>query len=362
MATSTIDLEGVTAVIEYEYEGATRFLTKPDPENVPIRFSLHIEAACALFDMLIPIRYKDKTSSKTMNIRISPLSITSLDHSTRTDLPDAVKPILPTATCLELQLAEFIAILVPSFIKEPVAAARSRSGKILDSLYELSHVTNLRIYIPDTALSLDQLNSTSTAIAQRQLQPFSDADHDISRMFSGSGAKITTLPPPLLPSYDKVATVQSSAPLYTVSATFDPPDTRSRKRKQSQEVLADANAIWNKLQKLEAMINHRPARDIQACDQSLLVQELRSEVADLRKQLTSCQKKCADLETEVAGLREAQANVDDGEGVELAEMREDIKTLENRIDYVERGKDDEELGNKIKVDIFAELAARVMGG
>ncbi|KAM5528229.1 hypothetical protein FOXYSP1_19498 [Fusarium oxysporum f. sp. phaseoli] len=351
MATSTIDLEGVTAVIEYEYEGATRFLTKPDPENVPIRFSLHVEAACALFDMLIPIRYKDKTSSKTMNMRISPLSITSLEHSTRTDLPDAVKPILPTATCLELQLAESIAILVPSFIKEPVAAARPRSGKILDSLYELSHVTNLRIYIPDTALSLDQLSSTSTAIAQRQLQPFSDADHDISRMFSGSGAKITTLPPPLLPSYDKVATVQSN-----------PPDTRSRKRKQSQEVLADANAIWNKLQKLEAMINHRPARDIQACDQSLLVQELRTEVADLRKQLTSCQKKCADLEIEVAGLREAQANVDDGEGVELAEMREDIKTLENRIDYVERGKDDEELGNKIKVDIFEELAARVMGG
>ncbi|KAF5676954.1 hypothetical protein FDENT_9335 [Fusarium denticulatum] len=312
MATSTIDLEGVTAVIEYEYEGATRFLTKPDPENVPIRFSLQVEAACALFDMLIPIRYKDKTSSKTMNIRISPLSITSLEHSTRTDLPDAVKPILPTAMCLELQLAESITILVPSFIKEPVAAARLRSGKILDSF--------------------------------------------------GSGAKITILPPPLLPSYDKVATVQTSAPLYTVSATFDLPDTRSRKRKQSQEVLADANAIWNKLQKLEAIINHRPAPDIQACDQSLLVQELRAEVADLRKQLTSCQKKCADLEIEVAGLREAQANVDDGEGVELAEMREDIKTLESRIDYVERGKDDEELGNKIKVDIFEELAARVMGG
>uniref|UniRef100_A0A4E9EM67 Uncharacterized protein n=1 Tax=Gibberella zeae TaxID=5518 RepID=A0A4E9EM67_GIBZA len=184
MATSTIDLEGVTAVIEYEYEGATRFLIKPDPENVPIRFSLQVEAACALFDMLIPIRYKDRTSAKTMNIHISPLSITSLKHSTTTDLPNAVEPILPTATCLELQLAKSIAILVPSFIKEPVAAARPRSGKILDSLYELSHVTNLRIYIPNTALSLNQLNSTSTAIAQRQLQPFSDVDHDISRMFS----------------------------------------------------------------------------------------------------------------------------------------------------------------------------------
>ncbi|KAJ0128954.1 putative epoxide hydrolase [Fusarium oxysporum f. sp. albedinis] len=115
--------------------------------------------------MLIPIRYKDKTSSKTISIYISPLSITSLKHSTRINLPDAVKPILPTITYLELQLAESIAILVPSFIKELVAATRPRLGKILDSLYELLHVINLRIYILDTALFLNQLSSTSTVLA-----------------------------------------------------------------------------------------------------------------------------------------------------------------------------------------------------
>ncbi|KAF4964422.1 hypothetical protein FZEAL_10871 [Fusarium zealandicum] len=362
MAMSSIDLEGVTAVLGYEYDGATRFLTRPDPDNVPIRLTLHIEATCALFDIVIPIRYKDKTTSKTINVRVSPLSITSLAYSTKIDLPDAIKPILPSATCLELQLIEPVTILVPSFIKEPVAVARARSGKILNSLYELSHITNLRIYIPDSALSLDQLNSISTAIEQQQLQPFSGPDYDISRMFSGSGAKVTILPAPLPPSYDKVATLEPSAPLYSESATFDPPNTRSRKRKPSQEVLADADAVWNKLQKLEAMINHRTAQDAQASSQSLLAQELRAEMAQLREQLASCQKKCADLEMEIAGLREAQANADDAEAVELADVREDIKTLESRIDFVERGKDDEELGNKIKVEIFEELVARVKGG
>lgn len=362
MATSSIELDGVTAVIEYQYDGATRFLTRPDPEHASILFTLHVEATCALFDIVIPIRYKDKTSSKSMNIRISPPSITSLGYSTKTTLPDAITPIIPSATCLELQLVEAITILVPSFIKEPVAAARARSGKILDSLYELSHATDLRIYIPDSALSVDQLKSISTAIEKQQLQPFSGPDYDISRMFSGSGAKVTTLAAPLPPSYNKVASVQPSAPLYNVSATFDPPSTRSRKRKLSQEVLADADAIWNKLQKLEAMINHRTAQDDQARDQSLLIQVLRDEIALLREQLASCQKKCADLEVEVAGLRETQANADDTEAVELADMREDIKTLENRLDFVERGKDDEELGNKIKVEIFDELAARVKGG
>ncbi|KAJ4129094.1 hypothetical protein NW768_007625 [Fusarium equiseti] len=345
------DLEGVTAALEYEYDNATHLLTKPDPENLPIRFTLHVDATYALFDIIIPIRYKDKTSSKTINIRISPLSITSLEHSTQTSLPDAV---FPSATCLELELSDAVTILVPSFIKEPVAVARPRSGKILTSLYEISHVPKLRIYIPESALSIDQLGSLSAAIAQRKLQPFSDPDHDISRMFSGSGAKATILPAPLPPSYDKVV---SSAPLYNTSNTFDPPDTRSRKRQRSQEILADSGAIWNKLQKLEAMVKHFTP----ASDESLLVQELRAEVAQLKEQITTCQKRCTELEMEVASLRETRANVDENEAAELAEIREDIETLDNRIDFIERGKDDEEFGNKIKADIFDELAGRVKG-
>jgi hypothetical protein len=344
-------LEGVTAALEYEYNNTTHFLTKPDPEHLPIRFTLHVDATYALFDILIPIRYKDKTSSKTINIRINPSSITSLERSTQTSLPD---DIFPSATCLELQLSDAVTILVPSLVKEPVAVARPRSGRILTSLYEISHVSKLRIYIPEPALSIDELDSLSTAIAQRKLQPFSDPDHDISRMFSGSGAKATTLPAPLPPSYDKVV---SSAPLYNESNAFDPPNTRSRKRQRSQEILPDSGAIWNKLQKLEALIQHSTP----ASDESLLVQELRAEVAQLKEHIATCQKRCTELELEVASLRETRANVEETEAVELAEIREDIETLDNRIDFIERGKDDEAFGNKIKGEIFDELAGRVKG-
>lgn len=230
---------------------------------------------------------------------------------------------------------------------------------VLNSLYELSHATNLYIYVLDSSLSSDQLQSISTAIAERQLRPVAGPDHDISRMFSGSGAKPTTLPAPLPPSYDKVATVETNPPLYNESSTFDPPDTRSRKRKPSQDTVADSDTVWNKLEELEAMFNRQREQDVHAANQSLVIQELRAEVAELREQLVTCQKKYEDLEVEVAGLREAQAIADDGEAVELAEIRDDIEILGTRIDFVGR---DDEFCKRIKEEIFDEMAARVKGG
>jgi chromosome segregation ATPase len=136
----------------------------------------------------------------------------------------------------------------------------------------------------------------------------------------------------------------------------------------------------NKLEKLEAMFNRQREQDVHATNQSPVIQELRAEVAKLREQLATCQKKHEDLEVEVAELREQLARgqkkhkdleaevgelrdiVDDGEGVELADIQDDIKSLETRIDFVERGKDDDELSKRIKEEIFDEMAARVKGG
>ncbi|KAM0337997.1 hypothetical protein ACHAPU_011474 [Fusarium lateritium] len=366
MATTAIDLHGVTAALGYQYDGATRFLTRPDPKNTPIRFTLQATTESAIFDIVVPIKYKAKTSSNSINIRISPLSITSLEHSTKTDLPEQVKQIFSPALCLEMQLRDTATILVPSLLDEPVQVARRQSGLVLNSLYELSHTTNLFIYILDSSLSSDQLQSISTAVAQRQLGPFAGPDHDVSRMFSGTGAKPTTLPAPLPPSYDKVASTGSNPPLYNEFLTFDPPATRSRKRKPSQDAVADSNTVWNKLEKLEVMFNRQREQDTHAAKQSLVIQELRAEVAELGKKLETCQKQCEDFEAQVAGLQEAQAIADDNETLELAELRYDISNLETRIDFVERGKDDDEFCKRIKEeisnDIFDEMAARVKGG
>ncbi|KAG8664806.1 uncharacterized protein FPOAC1_013586 [Fusarium poae] len=359
---ATIDLKQVAAAVEWQYNGATQYLTNADPKHAPIRFTLRVNATenehhCALLDLIVPVKFKDKQSSagtSAICLRINPPSITSLDFSTKTDLPKAIEQIFPSsAICLDLQFDSNVIVLIPSLVKEPPMAARQRSGKIIDLLYELSHVTTLRVYIQDSLLSLDQLNSLKDIVTQRQLQPFSGREDNISRMFSETGAKITNLAASLPSAYNK-ATTQPEPPSYEKTTAT----SSSHKRKRSQEVLDTSNSVWDQLQKLETLIHDRTAQ----IDQSKLVHELQTEIIQLREKLTRCEKICADLEAEVAVFREAQGNADDAEDVELIEMRDDIKALGNRMDFIERGKDDVEFGNKIKLEVFDELAARVLRG
>ncbi|KAM0361960.1 hypothetical protein ACHAPK_011623 [Fusarium culmorum] len=172
-------------------------------------------------------------------------------------------------------------------------------------------------------------------------------------MFSGSGAKATTLSAPL-PSYNEV-TPDANIPLYNESSSFDPPDTRLLKRKHNQEEAAGSDAAWTKLTQLEVVINSWIDRDAK---QSLLIQELRAEVTQLREQVSSHEKKHAELESEVTSLREAQDTADDND-VELAEIRDDIKTMEGKVDFIERGKDEEQFVARIKEEVLEELAPLV---
>jgi hypothetical protein len=346
----SVDIEEVWAVIEWQHHGTTQRLARPDPPKSSIQFTLHLDASCALFEIMIPIKYKDHPTSSAVYIHINPESIIAINHSTKYDASDTSDPV-PSSTYLDFELDNTISILIPSFVTEPVVAARPRSGKILDSLYKLLHTTSLRIYIPDDALTLDQLGSVSTTATQKQLKPFSGPDFDISRLFTGSGAKITTLPQPPPPSYNKTA-AQTNVPLYNESTTFDPP---THKRKRSQEVIEKAGPIWAKLLELETIIQLRAPQDT-------LVQQQHIEIAELRDKLARCENKVLDLEAEVAGLRQAQDNANEAEIVELAELRDDIQTLEGKIDFVARGKDDEEFKDRLKEEVLEELIVRISRG
>lgn len=347
----SVDIEEVKAAVEWQHHGATRWLAKADPTSSSIRFTLRLDASCALFEIMIPIKYKDHSTSSAVYIHVSPESITSLSHSTKDNAPDASDLVFSTATYLDFELGDTVSILIPTFIKEPVVAARPRSGKILDSLYELLHATSLRIYIPDDTLSLEQLDSISTAVTQQQLKPFSGPDFDISRLFTGVGAKVTTLPRPPPPSYNKAA-AQTNTPLYSESTTFDPP---THKRKRSQEASEKGGPIWAKLRELETIIQHRAPQD-------MLIQEQRAQIVELQDKLVRCEKRVLDLEAEVAGLRQAQDDANDAESVELTELRDDVQTLEEKIDFVTRGKDDEEFKDRLKEEVLGELIVRISRG
>jgi hypothetical protein len=64
----------------------------------------------------------------------------------------------------------------------------------------------------------------------------------------------------------------------------------------------------------------------------------------------------------VAALRDAHDNADNPGSVEISEIQENILDLEEKIDYVTRGKDDDDFAHILKENIFEELMMRISRG
>uniref|UniRef100_A0A0D2Y829 Uncharacterized protein n=1 Tax=Fusarium oxysporum (strain Fo5176) TaxID=660025 RepID=A0A0D2Y829_FUSOF len=267
-------------------------------------------------------------------IHVNPRSIISLTPSVEQDVPDPVKPVLGSTICLNFELNDAITILIPSFISEPVTAARLRSGVILDSLYELVETTSLRVYIPDDALSQDQLESLSSATIQ-QLNPFSGPDYDISQ-------------------------------LEAVVHNRTRPNTPEDQSRHVQELQADVAKLQTQLIQCEKTALDRETEitklqtQLTQCEKKVVDGE--AEVVKLQTQLTQCEKKVVDLDTELAGLRYTQDNADNEASVIISEIEDTLREHEEKIDFVTRGKDDDEFVDILKEEILSELITRISRG
>lgn len=325
-----ISLNETTAVVEWQWEGVTRNLATADPDHDAIRFTLRLDRESqsgAHFELSIPFRFKDKPAGAGVRLRINPFFIKSFSYSDVPSPPDAVKPIFDTTTSLDFTLDNRITVLIPSDVQEPVVAARARSGKVLDLIHELSCITFLRIYIQQSLLSLDDFKAIREAAEQRQIKPSSDPNYDISRMFGGSGAKVTTIPPPKPPSYKNATRSQPPS---------NAPSNRKRARQDSHPEFF--NQFWDKLQKLESKVD-----DLQADNA-----KLRADNAQLKEKVERLEKKCEGLES-----------VDAEEAV-IIEIRDDISSLDHRVKCIEDARN-EDLED-IKEGVFDELAKRLIGG
>jgi BMFP domain-containing protein YqiC len=342
MATpSCINIDKTTAVVEWQWEDATRTLATADPDHDAIRFTLQLDLSednnpsRAHFEISIPFRFKDKPAGGGVCLRINPFFIKSINYSTIPNPSDDVKRIFDSTACLDFELNNRITVLIPSGVKEPIVAARARSGKILDSLHELSRVNYLRVYIEESLLSLDDLKSISETVEQRQVQPSSYPDHDISRMFSGNGGKVATVAPPEPPSYEKATKLPPN-----------PPPNRKRPRQESRPDIF--TQFWDKLNKLEAKVGELQADNAY----------LREENAQLKGKVARLEMRHEGLEAQVAL---SQGNGHDAEEAAMIEIRDDIDSLNGRVASIEAARD-QEFSEQIKDDIIDEIAKRLLGG
>ncbi|KAF4998998.1 hypothetical protein FGRMN_2797 [Fusarium graminum] len=344
-----------SAVLEWQWDSETRCLATPDPSNTSIQFTIRLESVSpdvvhAHFEICIPVKLKDKGAS-AIYLRLSPSSITTFQHSSSTIPSDVIKRALNCTISdrLHFQLDTKPTLLVPADAREPIVAARPRSGKIIDDLHQLSQITSLSIYIKDTIISNNQLESITNGVSQRYLKSFPSPDFDISRMYGGKGAKTITLPDPdpKPPSY-----TEHTPPPYTkpesLPSAIDPPDTRKRAR-QNSDGESSISQVWEELQKMQKRM--------------VAVDTLQQEIRDLRvhntklqEDLTSLQKSHHDLEEEVCSLRLANADKADMEDVDRIEMLDTIAALTSKVDYLDRGKDDDAFIERVLLEIRLRLA------
>ncbi|KAM0361962.1 hypothetical protein ACHAO7_011853 [Fusarium culmorum] len=364
-----IRIENTTAAIEWEVGDTTHSLATPDPTNKTIHFKLRLDSTPnqgqrrALLEVKVPVRFKDKGPEASIYLRLNPLFITSFTFTTKTEPSDPIKTTFNSAIiCLDFQLEKTIDVLAPTFVKMPVTAVRGRSGVVLDALRELSCSHSMRIYIRDDSITASHLSLLKDAISQRTLQPLSGPDYDIRRMFSGAGAQVVDLsysPPP--PSYDDAAAPPlPAAPLYE----------RKRPRQDSDgDRNGSSQQMSTRLSRLESTMTAYFEKLRTESENAALADELRTENTGLRERVAllennyeNLQKKCDNLERDMASLEQAYKDRDDEEDTELISIRDDIDTLEHKTNWIERGKDDETFAAKIKKEVLDELAALISGG
>jgi regulator of replication initiation timing len=352
---SCVDLHQTPCAIEWQCADETSSLTTPDPSNTNIQFTIRLNSTrpdniTALFEILVPIKLKDIPGSCAIYIRICPSSVTSFECSLGAPSSEAVKQKFDSATvCLNFELAKNPTVLVPTAVGEPVVAARPRSGKVLDAIYQLSRVTALSVHIKDALLSKNQLDTISNVVKRGHLEPLDGPEYSISRLYSGKGAKIATLSNPTPPSYAEAAALPPPTP---------PPHKRKRLRPKSQTADDTISEIMAQVHEINKR-NSFYAATLEAIQQEN--KELKADNAKLRAEVETLKKSHQDLEEEVAELRVLGMDLGDSNEAEKIEMQDDIRELANQVDFIDRGKDDQAFLQRVKREVLHDLAARLSG-
>ncbi|KAJ4317639.1 hypothetical protein N0V84_007238 [Fusarium piperis] len=240
------------AVITWQWNNSNCSLAEPDPQIKSITLTTRFTTTSAFFQLNIPIKLKGIKTLTSIILRISSSSIASFNF-----LPNADEALSPM---------------------------RAQSGTVLDAIRQLANVTVLSVYVKAHEQSSAQLQSISDAINQDLIPSFRD---DLSRMYTGTGAKIITLSVPAAhqspPTYDEAKSPPPSAPI------FDRKRPRKDFRDSRDEDLA---LIWARLgddaERLNALEQENGA--------------LREEAREVRKQFQKIETCLQDLREDIDAL------------------------------------------------------------
>jgi hypothetical protein len=351
--------ETAPTVVEWECDGVTHHLAKPDPKVDSIIFRTRLSGSSALFEIRFPINLKGVDGVSAVTISIQPSSIKSFEFTSPTTVPDVVKDKFKGgATRLAFRINQTAQILAPVAAKDPLAPSKAQSGKVLDAVRMLADATVFIVYIGDKKLSNEQLVSISDAVKRGGLTPFRD-QHDLASMYHGTGAKIVDLLPPAQdapPSYDET---ESPPP---------PPPINERKRRRVDSEGKDSDAISQIWAELKARSERDQTVKNELADLKKENNFLREELAQIRQQVAAFHQNLDALKTDVEHLQgqdKQTTDVMEGYDTRLVELRDDLEDLDAKVDSIQEHRDENGVArdflDKVRSDVYDDIVSRLTG-
>ncbi|KAM0348204.1 hypothetical protein ACHAP4_011040 [Fusarium culmorum] len=351
--------ESSPIVVEWECDGATHYLAKPDPKIDDITLKARLRELSALFELRFPVNLKGVEGVTSISMSILPSSITSFEFAPTTTLPDVVKEKLSgRINRLVFRINKTIEVLVPIPAKEPLAPARAQSGKVIDDIRTLCAARAFIVYIDDKKLSNEQLQCIHDAVNRGGLTPFRDRN-DLASMYRGTGAKLV----------DLVPQIHDAPPSYNETEPPPPPppiNDKKRRRVDSQGKESDAiSEIWAELKardERERTVQHELS-DLKQENKSLreALDQIRQQVAAFHQNLDTLKQDVDHLQ----GQDKHTADTLEGYDTRLVELRDDLEDLDAKVDSIQEHRDENGVArdflDKVRSDVYDDIITRLTG-
>jgi flagellar motility protein MotE (MotC chaperone) len=360
MSTSSrLDLNSnIRSVIEWQSDGATHVLARPDPKVSLITLTIHFNSKSAHFEVRVPFRLKGVDTQSDITLRACASSVISLDLVKNPTLPAEVEQWFDTtALGLRFKLNCNLVILVANTAVEPICPkSGTRSGPIFDAVRDFSHTTEFTIYI-EAREAPAKLKSISDAISKGLFEPSNSSHFQLSSMYAGLGAKIVQLPQDkrsMPPSYEEVESPPPPPPV-------DQKSNRKRPRQDTQtERNSDIDRIWAELEGMKKA-KFEDRKRIALLEKEN--QELRKDMEALEEQYKILDKSHQDLNHSFEALetvtgKNTEENYESFSN-DLEEVREDISKLSEELRFVQDGPTSDEFVVKVKDAVLQDITTRL---
>ncbi|KAL5583698.1 hypothetical protein FOVSG1_015049 [Fusarium oxysporum f. sp. vasinfectum] len=347
----SLDLHHTTkAVAGWREDDTTQFLTKPDPRSSAITFTARFNWEAAFFELGVPVKLKGLDIVTNVILRVCASSVVSLELVKNPTIPKSIgEEFKSTALSLDFTLNCPPTIIVHTGAVEPLSAAKKSSGVVLDAIRDLSKATALYIYI-EARDAPSRLQDISDAASQGLFKSCSTRYH-IASMYGGIGGKLIDPPAETAspPSYDETAASPPPPP---------PPielPSKKRPRQDTDPERDDITLLWAEL---------RAIKEVQSRVEALETEneKLKQQNKELVEGMDKLQERYDALEHRFAALDSKNEEFADTYDCELAEIRDEMGSLEAVVDFVQEGQVREESLEVIKNVVVKEIMTRLANG